>query len=40
MQLRGTHDYKYFELYYLDKNSFKFKLKSDLELYVSKEILG
>ena len=40
MQLRGTHDYRFFEFYYLDKDTFQFKMKGDLELYVNKLILG
>ena len=40
MQLRGTHDYKFFEIYCLDKDTFQFKMKGDLELYVNKKILG
>lgn len=40
LDFRKTHQYRWFEVYSLDEDTFEFKLEEELELYVNTELLG
>ena len=40
IKLREKSNYQFFEVYYLDLNTYEFKHKEDIELYMEKSIMG
>ncbi|CDW90773.1 myosin heavy chain kinase a-like protein [Stylonychia lemnae] len=40
VQLKRSHDYRWFEIYEMTSDTFEFVLKKELELYIDREMLG
>eukprot|EP00347_Sterkiella_histriomuscorum_P007925 403347038 len=40
LDYRKTHQYRWFEVYSLDEDTFEFKLEEEIELYVNTDLLG